>query len=308
MPSPPINAGDRLFRRLALALSSIVVIILVMIGIFLVKMSWPALEAYGINFISSTAWDPVRSHYGAAPFIYGTLVSSFLALSIAVPLSIAVALFLTELAPARVAAVIGFMVEMLAAIPSVVYGLWGIFFLAPLLRTYVQPFLSKYFGWSFLFQGAPYGIGMMAASLILAIMVTPTITAICREVFRAVPDIQREAALGLGATKWEMIRLAVIKSSWSGVFGASILGLGRALGETMAVTMLIGNRNEISTSLFAPGQTMASIIANEYAEAGSGIHIAALGYVGLVLFLVSFIVNGIARRVVRRLQKSGAGK
>jgi phosphate transport system permease protein len=291
-----------------LLLSSVIVIILVMIGVFLVKLAWPAIHAYGINFIMSTAWDPVRAHYGAGPFIYGTLVSSFLALLIAVPLSIAVALFLTELAPARLAAVIGFMVEMLAAIPSVVYGLWGIYFLAPLLRTYVQPFFGKYLGWSFLFQGAPYGIGMMAASLILAIMVTPTITAICREVFRAVPEIQREAALGLGATKWEMIRLAVIKSSWSGVFGASILGLGRALGETMAVTMLIGNRNEISGSLFAPGQTMASIIANEYAEAGSGVHIAALAYVGLALFLVSFIVNGIARRVVRRLQKSGGGK
>jgi phosphate transport system permease protein len=197
---------------------------------------------------------------------------------------------------------------MLAAIPSVVYGLWGIFFLAPLLRTYVEPFLGTHFGWFFLFEGAPYGIGMLAAALILAVMVTPTITAICREVFRAVPETQREAALGLGATKWEMIRLAVVKSSWSGVFGAGILGLGRALGETMAVTMLIGNRNEISSSLFAPGQTMASVIANEYAEAGSNMHLAALAYVGLALFLVSFAVNLVARRIVKRLQFTGDAK
>ena len=184
----------------------------------------------------------------------------------------------------------------------------GFFFLAPLLRADVEPFLGRTLGFLPLFQGAPYGVGMLAASLILGIMVTPTVTAICREVFRAVPGTQREAALGLGATKWEMIRLAVVKSSWSGVFGAGILGLGRALGETMAVTMLIGNRNEISASLFAPGQTMASVIANEYAEAGSNIHLAALAYVGLALFVVSFVVNLFARRIVRRLQTPGGSK
>ncbi len=301
----PINAGDRRFKRLLVALSGSVVVVLAMIAIYLVKLSWPAIHEYGIPFFWSTDWDPVKEKFGSGAFIFGTLVSSFLALMMAVPLSVSVALFLTELAPRKVATVVGFMVEMLAAIPSVVYGLWGIFFLAPLLRLYVQPFLGRNFGWIFLFQGPPYGIGMLAASLILAIMVTPTITAICREVFRAVPENQREAALGLGATKWEMIRLAVVRSSWSGVFGAAILGLGRALGETMAVTMLIGNRNEISTSLFAPGQTMASVIANEYAEAGSNIHIAALAYVGLALFVVSFAVNWVARRIVLRLQMGG---
>lgn len=297
------NAGDRRFQNILRVISSFVVIVLVLIAAFLVKLSWPAIHHYGVSFFWSTDWDPVKENFGAGAFIFGTVVSSFLALLIAVPLSISVALFLTELAPRRVALLVGFMVEMLAAIPSVVYGLWGIFFLAPLLRLHVQPFLGEYFGWLFLFQGPPYGIGMLAASLILAVMVTPTITAICREVFRAVPETQREAALGLGSTKSEMIWLAVVKSSWSGIFGASILGLGRALGETMAVTMLIGNRNEIAASLFAPGQTMASVIANEYAEAGSAIHLSALAYVGLVLFVVSFIVNLIARRVVLRLQK-----
>jgi phosphate transport system permease protein len=301
----PIHPGDRLFRRVLLVLSSIVVAILALIALDLVKLAWPAIRAFGLSFFWTANWDPVQARFGAGAFIFGTVVSSFLALALAVPLSIAVALFLTELAPRRVATVVGFMVEMLAAIPSVVYGLWGIFFLAPLLRTAVEPFLGRHFGFVFLFRGAPYGIGMLAAALVLAVMVTPTITAICREVFRAVPETQREAALGLGATKWEMIRLAVVKSSWSGVFGASILGLGRALGETMAVTMLIGNRNEISASLFAPGQTMASVIANEYAEAGSDLHVAALAYVGLALFVVSFAVNLIARRIVKRLEIGG---
>lgn len=297
------HVGDRRFQNTLRAISSLVIIVLVLIAAYLVKLSWSAIHQFGASFFWTTDWNPVEEHFGAGAFIFGTLVSSFLALFMAIPFSAAVALFLTELAPARVALVIGFMVEMLAAIPSVVYGLWGIFFLAPLLRLYVQPFLGKYLGWVFLFQGPPYGIGMLAASVILAIMVTPTITAICRVVFRAVPETQREAALGLGSTKWEMIWLAVVKSSWSGIFGASILGLGRALGETMAVTMLIGNRNEISASLFSPGQTMASVIANEYAEAGSANHLSALAYVGLALFVVSFIVNLIARRIVLRLQR-----
>lgn len=306
MKSRPTNAGDRRFQRILQILSGAVVLVLFLIAGYLVKLSFPAIREYGLPFFWSTEWDPVKENFGAGAFIFGTIVSSFFALAMALPMSISVALFLTELAPRRTAAVVAFLVEMLAAIPSVVYGLWGIFFLAPILRLYVQPFLGRHFGFIFLFQGPPYGIGMLAASLILAIMVTPTITAICREVFRAVPVMHREAALGLGATKWEMIHLAVVKSSWSGIFGAGILGLGRALGETMAVTMLIGNRNEISGSLFAPGQTMASVIANEYAEAGSNIHIAALAYVGLALFVVSFVVNFIARRIVLRLQAGGA--
>jgi phosphate transport system permease protein len=300
------NRYDRRFHRILVSLSSVTIAVLVLIVVYLVHLSWPAIREFGFRFLTSSHWDPVNEQYGAGAFIYGTVISSLLALVIAVPLSMSVALVLNELAPKKIAQIVGFMVEMLAAIPSVVFGLWGIFFLAPLLRLYVQPFLGKNFGFLFLFQGPPYGVGMLAAGIILSIMITPTITAICREVFRGVPLHQREAALALGATRWEMIRLAVVKSSWSGVFGAIILGLGRALGETMAVTMLIGNRNEISSSLFAPAQTMASAIANEYAEAGSVLHLSSLAYVGLALFFVSFVVNALARLTIRRL-RSGEG-
>lgn len=300
------NPADRRFFLVLMSTSCVIVVVLAMIALYLGKLAWPAIHQYGAGFFVSAEWDPVNEKYGAGAFIYGTVVSSLIGLLIAVPLSMSVALYLNELAPKKVATVVGFAVEMLAAIPSVVFGLWGIFALVPLLRLHVQPFLIEKFGFLPIFQGAPYGVGMLAAGIIIAIMVTPTITAICREVFRGVPLTQREAALALGATKWEMIRLAVVKSSWSGVFGAIILGLGRALGETMAVTMLIGNRNEISISLMAPGQTMASVIANEYAEAGGNMHIAALAFVGLALFVVSFCINGAARVVIRRLRHGGA--
>lgn len=296
------NPSDRRFYGVLLSASLVVVLVLGAIAAYLGHLAWPEIQTSGIAFFFREEWDPVNQNYGAAAFIYGTIVSSVIGLMIAVPLSMSVALYLNELAPRKVATVVGFMVEMLAAIPSVVFGLWGIFFLVPLLRLHVEPLLGKTLGFLPLFQGPPYGVGMLAAGVIISIMVTPTITAICREVFRGVPLHQREAALALGATKWEMIRLAVVKSSWSGVFGAIVLGLGRALGETMAVTMLIGNRNEISVSLFAPGQTMASVIANEYAEAGSNAHIAALAYVGLALFVVSFLINAGARIMIERLK------
>jgi len=296
------NSSDRRFYGVLLAASLVIVLVLGAIAAYLGQLAWPEIRHSGIGFFFKEEWDPVNGQFGAAAFIYGTLVSSLIGLVIAVPLSMSVALYLNELAHRRVAAVVGFMVEMLAAIPSVVFGLWGIFFLVPMLRLHVEPVLGKTLGFLPLFQGPPYGVGMLAAGVIISIMVTPTITAICREVFRGVPLTQREAALALGATKWEMIRLAVVKSSWSGVFGAIVLGLGRALGETMAVTMLIGNRNEISASLFAPGQTMASVIANEYAEAGGGPHVAALAYVGLALFVVSFCINFGARFMIERLK------
>jgi len=233
--------------------------------------------------------------FGALVFIYGTVVSSFLAILLSTPVSIGVALFISELAPKKVASIIGFLVEMLAAIPSVVYGLWGIFVLAPFLRVHLQPFLGEELGFLPLFQGPPFGVGMLAAGIILAVMVTPTISSICREVFKAIPLAQREAALALGATRWESIRMGVLKNSKSGIMGAVILGLGRALGETMAVTMVIGNRNEISASLFAPAQTMASAIANEYAEASSSLHLQALTGLGLTLLIVSLSINSVAR-------------
>lgn len=273
----------------------------------LLWLSLPALRTFGAGFFVASEWNPVSQEFGAATFVYGTVVSSLLALVLAVPVSIGVALFLNELAPRGVATAVGFLVEMLAAIPSVIYGLWGIFVLAPWLRSDVQPWLGKHLGILPLFQGPPYGVGMLAAGVILAIMITPTISAICREVFRAVPLAQREAALALGATRWEMMRISVLKAARSGIVGAVILGLGRAMGETMAVTMVIGNRPEISASLFSPAQTMASVIANEYAEASETVHLAALASVGLALFVVSFVINSAARIIVWRFERQAGG-
>jgi phosphate transport system permease protein len=301
------HLGDRVFQLGVTVAGLSVLLLLLAIGFFLAKGAWPAFEAFGFSFLTSTDWDPVNESFGALPVIFGTVVSSLLAMLIATPLSVGVALFLNELAPRRIARLVGFLVEMLAAIPSVVYGLWGIFVLAPWLRSTVEPALGHTLGFLPFFQGPAYGVGMLAAGLILAIMVTPTVSSICREVFRAIPVTQREAALALGATRWEAMRIAVLASAKSGIVGAVILGLGRAVGETMAVTMVIGNRSAISASLFAPAQTMASVLANEYAEASSDLHLAALIEVGFVLFLVTFFMNGIARLLVRRMTATAKG-
>ncbi len=295
-----VHAGDRIFAW-ALRVPAIgLVLMLLAIAYFLYRAASPAIHKLGWSFIFSSVWDPVQDNFGALPVVYGTIISSFIAIIIATPLSIGVALFLTEIAPRRTGRVVGFLVEMLAAIPSVVYGLWGIFVLAPWLRTSVEPVLKNTLGFLPFFQGPAYGVGMMAAGIILAIMITPTISSISREIFSAIPQPQREAALGIGATRWEMMRLAVLRSSKRGIAGAVILGMGRALGETMAVTMVIGNRHEISASLFAPSATMASIIANEYSEATTDMHIAALVEVGLLLFGVTFIINSLARLFITR--------
>lgn len=282
----------------------LILALLLAIAANLVRLGWPSLTRFGFSFFTSQEWDPVSDHYGSVAFAYGTIVSSLLALCISVPISVASGLFLTEIASRRTSNVLSFLIEMLAAIPSVVYGLWGIFVLAPFMRNYLQPFLAKSLGFLPFFQGPAYGVGMLTAGIILAIMVTPTITTICREVFRAIPDSQREAALGLGATRYEMIRMSVLSSSTSGIVGAVVLGLGRALGETMAVTMVIGNRVEISASLFAPAQTMASVIANEYAEATSDIHLSALASVGLALFMVALVVNSLARALIWNVERT----
>lgn len=298
--------GDRLFRG-ALKSLAIGVLLLMTVMIYnLFNMSTPAFEAFGFDFFITNIWDPIEEEYGALAFIYGTLMSSFLALLIAVPISIGTAIYLTELAPKNVAKVMGFLVEMLAAIPSVVYGLWGLFVLVPILSEKVQPLLGKYLGFLPFFDGPHYGIGMLAAGIVLAIMITPTITSISREVFLTIPRGEREAALAIGATKWETIRVAVLKSAGTGIMVAIILGLGRALGETMAVTMVIGNRVDISLSLFEPAQTMASIIANEYAEASSDEHMASLVAVGLTLFALSLVTNIIARLVAWKKIKRGS--
>jgi len=298
-----IHAGDRIFAGTVRGLSLAIAGLLVLIAGFLLIRAMPAFHKFGFSFLRTSTWDPVQEEFGALPVIFGTLMSSLIAVVIAGPLSIGIALFLNEIAPRRVSDTVGFLVQMLAAIPSVVYGLWGIFVLAPWLRTVVEPVLSRHLGFLPLFQGAPYGVGMLAAGIILSIMITPTISSISREVFSAVPRGSREAALALGATRWEMMRISVLRASRPGVIGAIILGLGRALGETMAVTMVIGNRASISASLFAPSQTMASVLANEYAEATSDMHLSALAAIGFALFLVTIVLNTLARVLVWRMTR-----
>jgi phosphate transport system permease protein len=298
-----ITAGDSrvadrafYFAMYACALSVIAIVGLIVYELITKSnLSW---HAFGLKFFFRSEWDPVNDQYGALPFVYGTIVSSILALVIAVPLAIGVAVYITEMSPRWLRGSLAFTTELLAAIPSVIYGLWAIFVLVPLLRQYVQPFLAKYLGWTGLFEGPPYGIGMLAAGIILAIMVVPIISSITREVMTAVPQQQREAVLALGATRWEMIRTGVLRNARAGIMGGVILGLGRALGETMAVTMVIGNRPEIAKSLFAPGYTMASVIANEFSEATGDLYLSALVEVGLALFLVTIIVNIVAQFLV----------
>jgi phosphate transport system permease protein len=292
------ESGDQVFKFAMLLCGLAVLGTLVLIVYELLLRSGPSWHAFGFKFFAGRDWDPVNEKFGALPFVYGTLVSSFLALLIAVPLSIGVAVFTTEMCPPALRGPLSFFVELLAAIPSVVYGLWAIFVLVPLLSNYVQPFLSRTLGWTGFFTGPPFGISMLAAGIILAIMIVPIISSITREVLMVVPQHQREAALALGATRWEMIRVGVLRNARAGIMGGVILGLGRALGETMAVTMVIGNRPEIAKSLFAPGYTMASVLANEFSEATGDLNLAALIEIGLALFLVTIVVNALARLLV----------
>lgn len=305
------SRGDRLFRFLLTVATLAIPILLGFLFWELWDGSRLAIDKFGLGFLTTSEWDPVADKFGARPLIFGTLLSSLLALLIAVPLSLGVAIFLTEFAPPIIRKPISFLVELLAAIPSVVYGLWGIFVLIPILRGSVFPFLRDTLGFLPFFQGTIYGQSMLAAGIILAIMVMPYIMSVSREVLATVPGSQREAALALGATRWEAAWTAVVPYARSGIVGAVILGLGRALGETMAVTMLIGNRHEISASLFAPGYTMAAAIANEFAEAATPMHYAALSYVALALFGVTVVVNAAARLLIWRVSKGrqsgGAG-
>ncbi|MEJ2678122.1 MAG: phosphate ABC transporter permease subunit PstC [Gemmatimonadota bacterium] len=302
------GVGDRVYDGVITAFAvAVPVLLLVIFGVVTVA-AWPALKTFGFSFLTSSEWNPVKKQFGAAPAIYGTIVSSLLALLLATPLALGVAIFLSEYAPGWVRRPVAFAVDLLAAIPSVVYGLWGIFVLIPILRSYVMPFLrdTLHLGATPFFSGPAYGPSMLAAGVILAIMILPYISAVSREVMMAVPRSQREAALALGATRWEMIRGSVLPFAKSGVVGGVILGLGRALGETMAVTMVIGNRQEISASLFAPGYTMASIIANQFTEATGDLHLSALMAVGFVLFIITLVVNAGARWLVWRTSR-GAG-
>ncbi|HSA60053.1 MAG TPA: phosphate ABC transporter permease subunit PstC [bacterium] len=290
--------GDRIFEGGTRFFAILLILIVGLIGLLLFKESLPAIRKFGWQFPFRSVWDPVAEDFGALPFIYGTVVSSMLALLIAVPLSLGVAIFLSELAPPYLRTPVAFLIELLAAIPSIIYGLWGLFFLVPWLRTSVEPFLIKWFGLLPFFQGPPYGIGMLAAGVILSIMIIPIISSISREVLLAVPNDQREGALALGATRWETTRMAVLRFGKPGLLGAIFLGLGRAMGETMAVTMVIGNRPEISFSLLAPGHTMASVIANEFTEASGEVYLSSLMGVGLALFAVTLVVNAGARALV----------
>jgi phosphate transport system permease protein len=301
--TPLMTTGDsRLADRVFfLAMLGCGLCVLALVGLIvyeLVTKSSLSWHAFGWKFFFNSDWDPVNEQFGALPFMYGTVVSSILALVLAVPLAIGVAVFITEMAPRWLRGPLAFTTELLAAIPSVIYGLWAIFVLVPLLRQYLQPWLARYLGWTGLFEGPPYGIGMLAAGIILAIMVVPIVSSITREVMTAVPQQQREAVLALGATRWEMIRTGVLRNARAGILGGVILGLGRALGETMAVTMVIGNRPEIARSLFAPGYTMASVIANEFSEATGDLYLSALVEVGLALFIVTIIVNIVAQFLV----------
>jgi phosphate transport system permease protein len=290
--------ADTCFKWLVVGCALALAIVVVLIFVELVLQSRLSMRQFGLKFLVTEVWDPVAGNFGALPFIYGTVISSLIALALAVPLSLGTALFLTEICPRRVRGFFSLLVELLAAVPSVIYGLWGIFVLAPFLRFHIEPPLARYLGWTGLFSGPKYGIGMLAAGVILAIMILPIIASISREVITAVPRQQREAALALGATRWETLRIAVLRNARPGILGAVILGLGRALGETMAVTMVIGNRPEIAKSLFAPGYTLASVIANEFTEAVGNLYLSSLIEMALVLFLLTLVVNALARVLV----------
>ena len=294
------HPGDRIFKWLTWWMSLVVFLLIVLIGWELFQGARPALHQFGWRFLISGDWDPVNNKLGALTFIYGTLVTSVIALIIAVPVSVGAAVYLTELAPQWLRQPLVMFIELLAAIPSVILGLWGMFVLVPFLRDYLFPWLQKILGFLPIFQGATYyGYCILSAGIILAIMAVPIITSVSREILRSVPNLQREAAYALGATHWEVTRIAVLSYAKKGLFGAVILGLGRALGETMAVTMVIGNTPQMAVSLFKPGYTLASVVANEFNEAVSPLYRSALFELCLVLLGVTIVVNALAQLLLK---------
>lgn len=301
------RSSDKVFVRGTMLMSASLLLITVALLIGIGNGASLSLRTFRLGFITEKTWDPVQEVFGALPFIYGTLVTSLIALLLAGFVGVGGAIFLAELAPPWVRSPLSFMVELLAAIPSIVYGIWGLFVFAPFLRENVAPGLKGTLGWTGLFQGPFYGPSMLTASLVLSLMVLPIVTAVSRDVLRAVPDSQREAMLGLGATRWETIRRAVLPYARSGILGALILGLGRAVGETMAVTIVIGNRSDIVTNLLKPGNTMASVIANEFAEAASPLYQSALVEIALLLFVITLIINIFARLLVWRVGRGMQG-
>jgi phosphate transport system permease protein len=300
--------SDKIFSNVTLIFTLALVGILIGLVIVLVIDAMPAITRFGFSFVSSSTWDPVKQVFGALPAIYGTLLSSTIGLVIAVPISLGAAIFLVELAPAWLKGPASFVIEMLAAIPSVIIGLWGLYVLVPVVRSPIENWLGSHLGSLPFFQGPPFGVGFLAAGLILAIMIIPIITAVSRDAMRAVPNEQREAMFALGATRWEMIRKAVLPYCRSGLVGAIILGLGRALGETMAVTMVIGNSYKLTPSLFSPGSTIASTIASQFGEAAAGVSVGSLIELALILFGVTLLVNVVARALVWRMTSIKAAK
>lgn len=302
------SLADQSFAGLMVVCALSVIFIVLLIVFVLVANSRLSVHTFGWHFFTDRNWDPVNGSFGALPFIYGTVVSSLLALVIAVPLAIAVSIFVLDICPMPLRGPIAFLTELLAAIPSVVYGLWAVFVLVPIVRDQLGPKMVKLLGWTGFFSEPNFGVGIFTASLILAVMIFPVICSISRDVMRAVPSSQREAALALGATRWEMIRISVLRNARIGIVGAVILGLGRALGETMAVTMVIGNHPDISKNLFNPAHTLASVIANEFSEATGDLYLSALIEIGLALFLVTIVVNAIARLLVWAVTRGNSSR
>jgi phosphate transport system permease protein len=302
-----LRLGDIAFRSLTRTAAIFVLLLLSGVIVSLVIGAWPALSKFGPGFLVSERWNPVTENFGALAPIYGTLVTSFIAIVIAVPVGLMIAMFLTELCPQWLRRPIGIAIELLAGIPSIIYGIWGLFVFAPFLQSTLQPFLISTFGevpvLSSLFAGPPYGIGVLTAGLILAIMVLPFVTSISRDVFEAVPPVLKEAAYGLGCTTWEVVRNVVLPYTRVGVIGGVMLGLGRALGETMAVTFVIGNAHKVSASIIAPGTTISATIANEFTEAVGDIYTSSLIALGLILFVITFIVLAFARYLLARIER-----
>jgi len=295
--------ADDVFKWLTVVAALVVPILIVAIFWELLVLSWPALQKFGWRFFVTEIWNPVTQEFGAASSIYGTVMSTIIAMVLAVPMSIVIALFLVELAPPALSKVVGNLIELLAAIPSIIYGMWGLFVFAPFMATYVQPWLSQWFGFLPLFSGPPMGIGMLTAGIILAFMILPFITSICRDIFALVPAVLKESGYGMGATTWEVTYKITIPYGSVGILGGIFLGLGRALGETMAITFVIGNTHKISLSLFAPGNSIASSLANEFAEATEPIYLSSLIALGLVLFVFTFLVQVISQAMLRRLYR-----
>ena len=316
---PPVKmarsgpVADRMFGWLAKGAALFTLAMLIAILLSLTISAWPAISKYGLGFLISATWDPVKQEFGGLVMIYGTLITSFIALLIAVPVSFGIALFLTELSPAWLKRPLGTAIELLAAVPSIVYGMWGLLVFSPVLSTYVQQPLQYVFGGvpyiGALFSGPPVGIGILSAGIILAIMIIPFIAAVMRDVFEITPTLLKESAYGLGATTWEVVSQVVLPYTKAGVVGGIMLGLGRAIGETMAVTFVIGNFNQLnSLSLFQAANSITSALANEFAEAGEGLHQAALMYLGLVLFFITFVVLSLSKLLLSQLKKSeGSG-